>query len=325
MDKIDFIVTWVDGNDSKWLEEKRGYSVGDDEFCNNNHYRDYGLLKYIFRGIEKFTPWVNHVYFVTCGQVPDWLNLDCGKVTLVCHEDFVDAKYLPVFSINPIEINLHKIKGLSEKFVYFNDDTFIINEMNPSDFFKADLPCDTAIMTPLVPSEGSDMISHVILNDMLCINRHFTINDIRKMPRKMFSPSYGLDIFRNVLFSLWPNVLAFKNYHLPSSFLKKTFFEVWENNQFELEKTMRHRFRSKDDINQYLMRYWQFLKGDFYPSAPNGKYFDINMLEEIVAYINGNGKMICINDVDVDDWEAVQGRLCQTFEAKLPQKSIYEK
>jgi hypothetical protein len=54
----------------------------------------------------------------------------------VKHEDYIPKEYLPTFNANTIELNFHRIKELSEHFVYFNDDTFITNYMNESDFFE---------------------------------------------------------------------------------------------------------------------------------------------------------------------------------------------
>lgn len=120
MDKIDFVVTWVDGADKRW-QKKRAQYVDDPEIeagmSSAKAYRDWGTFKYWFRGVESFAPWVNKVYLVTDDQVPTWLDLRHEKLEVIDHTDIIDAKYLPVFNSNAIEMNLHKIKGLSENFV----------------------------------------------------------------------------------------------------------------------------------------------------------------------------------------------------------------
>ena len=75
MEKIDFVLPWVDGNDKEWIDLKRKYessveilSKSNPEVNDASRYRDYGLLKYWFRGVDRFAPWVNRVFFVTCGQ-----------------------------------------------------------------------------------------------------------------------------------------------------------------------------------------------------------------------------------------------------------------
>lgn len=71
---------------------------------------------YWFRGVEKFAPWVNKVYLVMDNQKPDWLNLESEKLVLVDHKEIINNDYLPVFSSNTIECNIHKIPNLSEHF-----------------------------------------------------------------------------------------------------------------------------------------------------------------------------------------------------------------
>ena len=130
MHKIDFVVTWVDGNDVAWQAEKIRYSPKKTDSGNEeNRFRDWGLMKYWFRGIEKFAPWVNHVYFITWGHVPEWLNLEHEKLSIIKHSDYIPDEYLPTFNSNVIELNLHRIPQLSEHFVLFNDDMI---------FFKMD-------------------------------------------------------------------------------------------------------------------------------------------------------------------------------------------
>ena len=88
--KIDFVIMWVDGSDPAWLEEKNKYLEKKIDTSNAiNRYRDMGLLKYWFRGVEKLTPWVNKVHFVTWGHIPSWLNTNNPKLNIVKHEDFI--------------------------------------------------------------------------------------------------------------------------------------------------------------------------------------------------------------------------------------------
>src|SRR5699024_12780724 len=91
----------------------------------NIRFRDWDNLQYWFRAVEEYAPWVNKIHFVTWGHIPNWLNTEHPKLNVVKHEDFLEKQYLPVFNSRAIEINLHKIPGLAEKFVYFNDEMFI--------------------------------------------------------------------------------------------------------------------------------------------------------------------------------------------------------
>ena len=116
---IDFVLLWVDDSDPEWKKLKDSYSGRTDYMVDNRdaRYRDWDTLKYWFRGVEKFAPWVNKIYFVTCGHVPEWLNLKADKLVHIKHADYIPEEYLPTFSSHTIELNLNRIGELSEHFV----------------------------------------------------------------------------------------------------------------------------------------------------------------------------------------------------------------
>ncbi|GMO18334.1 MAG: hypothetical protein Ta2A_26630 [Treponemataceae bacterium] len=125
---IDFVLLWVDMNDPVWQKKFNRYlPTANSEKTDTRaiKYRDWDNLRYWFRGVEKFAPWVRKIHFVTSDQCPEWLNLDAPKLHYVTEADYIPAEYLPLFNCNPLEINFHRIKGLSEQFVYFNDDMFL--------------------------------------------------------------------------------------------------------------------------------------------------------------------------------------------------------
>lgn len=68
--------------------------------------------------------------------MPEWLNTECPKLRIVRHEEYIPSEYLPTFNSNVIELNLHRILDLSERFINFNDDMFVIGETQKSDFFE---------------------------------------------------------------------------------------------------------------------------------------------------------------------------------------------
>ena len=107
--KIDFVITWVDGNDPKWQKENN-IVLNSNEEIDKERYRDWDNLKYIFRGIEKNAPWVNKIYFITWGHLPKWLNIENEKLIIVNHKDYIPKKYLPTYSSHVLELNLHRIK-----------------------------------------------------------------------------------------------------------------------------------------------------------------------------------------------------------------------
>ena len=97
---IDIVIPWVDPNDPAWQAEKRKYhDPGNEEAdAREIRYRDWDNLKYVFRSIEKCAPWVRKVHFITCGQIPEWMNVNNPKLHLVNHTDYIPAEYLTTFS-----------------------------------------------------------------------------------------------------------------------------------------------------------------------------------------------------------------------------------
>ena len=172
MEKIDFVILWVDSNDPIWQNEFRSYlrqSQSTDDI-RNIRYRNWENLRYWFRGVEKFAPWVNKVHFITCGQIPDWLNIKAPKLHFVKHSDYIPEEYLPTFSTNSIQLNLHRIEGLSEHFVLFDDDVFLIDKVKPERFFRNGLPCDKAALNALSP----EPFMHLVYNNNTSLSLYLT-------------------------------------------------------------------------------------------------------------------------------------------------------
>lgn len=330
--KIDFVLIWVDGSDKKWQEEKIKYSSNPDSIKNDiNRYRDWGLLKYWFRGVEKFAPWVNNVYFITCGHYPEWLNLNHPKLKFLKHEDYIPKEYLPTFNCNPIELNFHRIEGLSENFVYFNDDTFLIKNVSSEDFFKNNKPRYVAACDILNSKSDNDQFIHILLNDLSIINSNF---DKRKAIMgncfKWFNFRYGLPMCMKTLFLLpFKHFSNFVDLHIPSPLKKSTIKELWEKEKEVLEKTSSNKFRSLEDVNQYLFKWYDIARGNFESFNPQiGKYFSgvSDGFETICNAIEKQKyKMICFSDDLKIDFESAKNQVSDAFEKILPEKSGFEK
>ncbi|XP_075712804.1 N-acetylglucosamine-1-phosphotransferase subunits alpha/beta isoform X2 [Rhinoderma darwinii] len=102
-----------------------------------SRFEDNEELRYSLRSIEKHAPWVRHVFIVTNGQIPSWLNLDNPRVTIVTHQEiFLNTSHLPTFSSPAIESHIHRIPGLSQKFIYMNDDVMFGTHVWPDDFYS---------------------------------------------------------------------------------------------------------------------------------------------------------------------------------------------
>jgi len=108
------------------------------EDISASRFEDNDELRYSLRSVEKHAPWVRHIFIVTNGQIPSWLNLDDERVTVVPHSDiFANKSHLPTFSSPAIESHLHRIPGLSDWFIYMNDDVLFGRDVWPDDFVTA--------------------------------------------------------------------------------------------------------------------------------------------------------------------------------------------
>ena len=136
---IDVVYTWVNGDDEDWINKKSFFQTGEinKRVYQNERYKSRGELCYSIRSLELYAPWINKIYVVTDSQIPDWIDIDkaSSRVTFVDHKDIMEADYLPCFNSSAIETFLHRIEGLSEHFLYFNDDFMRNRQVFASDFF----------------------------------------------------------------------------------------------------------------------------------------------------------------------------------------------
>lgn len=329
LDKIDFVVTWVDGNDPVWLASKAKYAKEANVVLNSDaRYRDWEIFKYWFRTVEKYAPWVNKIFLITEGHLPEWINLEHPKLVHIKHSDYIDEQYFPTFNSNVIELNIPNIKELSENFILFNDDMILNSPVEPSDFFSNGVPRDCGIFSPIVPNGG---IVSMVLNNVEIINKYFTFSQVLKNGvTKYFNIKYGKHLIKNICVSPWMNnILGFYDNHIPISYKKSNFEKIWQLEEARIRETSYNKFRTRDDITHWLVRYWQICKGDFVPrEADFGRHY--NLLDEIDVAIQaieqGKYKVVCLNDGDsVANFEQCKTRILNALEKKYPHKSIFEK
>ena len=278
---IDFVITWVNMDDPEWKKEFNKYRHNKDNTKNGvseARFRDYGFLKYWFRGVEKFAPWVRKIHFVTFnGQIPEWLDVNNPRIHVVSHHDFIPSQFLPTFNSVVIERYLHKIPGLSEHFVYFNDDFYIINHVSQERFFKNGLPRDIAVFT-YNPSWSQWYVR--IKNNIKIINRHFNKKEVMaRWHDKWFDKSYGAKARWNYILKHYDKFITLRTPHNAQAYLKTTFEEVWAAAGKELTETSSNKFRALTDYTPELFRTWQICKGNF---EPYNTYRDTKMFPLMV-------------------------------------------
>lgn len=325
-EKIDFVITWVDGSDEKWLKDKNNFLTNKENIdVSKARYRDWETLKFWFRTVEKNASWVNKIYFVTYGHIPKWLNTDNDKLVIVNHKDFIPKEYLPTFNSCAIEMHLHRIKGLNEKFVYFNDDMFINKKVKKNAFFKNNLPLDSLILTPIHACNEASACIHY--NCMKIINKYFKSKKIDK--KKLISLKNGKYLYKNITLSVYPFNVGFRFHHIATSFLKSTFNNVWEKEENYLKEVSSHKFRENNDVSQWLFQFWQLASNRFELRNINKyKYYDLgenfeNILQDIEK---SKHEIICLNDNNnINDFEKRKEKLLKAFEKKYASKSEFER
>ena len=224
---IDIVYAWVDDSDPKWQAKFNKYrSVVKDVSDRNNtesRYRDRQELKYSLRSIHMFAPWVRNIYIVTDGQTPDWLDTSVKGVKIVDHKDiFADAKALPVFNSHAIGAQLHHIKGLSDRYLYLNDDVMFGRAISPQAFFYGSGIAKLAI-SPAQIHAGKP-------------------NDYEPAPS-----SAGKNV-RKALEGTFNRTITNKFKHTPSPQIKEVAYELEEKYPDLVRRTTTSRFRSKTDI-----------------------------------------------------------------------------
>lgn len=336
MEKIDFIVTWVDSTDPDWIKSYNHYRA-QKTITDDARFRNWNIFRYWFRAVERYAPWVNKVFLVTNGKFPDWINPECEKLVLIKHSDYMPEKYLPTFNSNAIELNFGRIKELSEHFVLFNDDIFLNAPVEPDYYFREGLPCDCNYESPysnqLHTKENHFGIGITKYCNVAILNSHFNRKEV---VRQAWGKWYGKHMWgKPMLLSLlmfgrgrFENFITF---HLEQSMLKSIFQEIWEKEPDILDQSC-SRFRSETDLNQWLMRYWQLASNKFYPLKRKGITYErynkeiLTDLQKVLLEERTNS--VCLNDnsyCSENDFLSASKIIKENFEIKFPQKSIYEK
>ena len=292
---MDIVITYVDGLDPVWQKSYEQYT---NTPILEKRFRDWGTLKYLFRGIEKNMPFIRKVHLVVSGetQVPAWVNRD--EVDVVLHSDIIPQEYLPTFNCNPIEMHLHRIKDLDEEFLYFNDDMFPMKECKPTDFFR--------------DGKGVIRVSyHLLALDMF---KQICRNSTRAAREAL---------------GLRPTFYFMRPQHICSPMFKSECEELYD----KVEPVIRNsisRVRTGENLNQYLFLDYMYLKGKIINERISKKHFSVGVgsASKLRKFITQpTHKMACINDVQLTEerYEELRRVQIEAFEELFPKKSKFEK
>lgn len=343
---LDFVLLWVDGSDPAWRTEKRkweaaagiaGAEAGSrlgEEANGEIRYKDQGLLRYWFRAVERYAPWVRRVFFVTCGQRPAWLDETCPKLRLVNHDEFIPADCLPTFNSNAIHFFLHRIPDLSERFVLFDDDMFLLRPVEPGHYFQSGLPVLAASLR-LPRWKGDTLWNRTLWDNSYEVNVHLDVaRGIRENARKWFNPFVlgpRLALGNFARFLLNANLPCSPFGHLPYPHLKSTFGEVWRHCPETLQRTVRERFRTPGQVTQWLVLSWNQATGRFHPKPNHWRDGVYNVsrrgLERILDAVRSPVcSQACFQEVPGESGLAsCFAELRKAFGERLPERSSFER
>ncbi|SFF50133.1 Stealth protein CR1, conserved region 1 [Actinacidiphila alni] len=308
---IDVVYTWVDGADPAWLRRRAEFSgeAYHDEAANAARYLSRDELRYSLRSLHMYAPWVRNIYLVTDDQQPSWLNTELPGIRVVGHREiFRTASALPTFNSHAIESQLHHIEGLSEHFLYFNDDVLLGNEVTPQDFFLANG------LTKFFPSPALVPLGEKTAADP-------PVAAAGKNNRRLIEERYGA-------------VLVQKMKHMPHALRRSVLDEIEDEFAAEYRHTESSHFRSMDDISiaSSLHHYYAFHTRRAIPSTDLPyTYLDLThpwtetRLGRLLA--NRDKTVFCINDtVSTENDASGQKDLITPFlEAYFPVPSPFEK
>lgn len=330
---IDIVIPWVDEKDAQWQKSKKKYELGKGDAATNIRFQCWDNLHLWFRAIEKCMPWINKVFLITCGHVPDFLNLNNPKLRFVRHEEYIPQEYLPTFNSNTIEMNTHRISDLSENFILFSDDVFPLLPIDEEYYFKDGMVCDEAVENIISTgsfTKGLHEQRYAQVNNMFIINKYFNKREVQKNNwDKWYCEDYGDRLERTKACAYWYDFPGFYDPHMANAMKKSTLAYLWELEPELLDAGSKDRFRGAADVTQYLVRYWQVCTGDFIPRRTQGKVFfpTIDTYKDVVAAIDNKlYQMISFNEnCTSDEFEIMKSDINASLERLFPERCSFEK
>lgn len=330
---IDIVIPWVDEKDTEWQMLKKKYETDHGDATLNVRFQCWDNLHLWFRAIEKCMPWVNRIFLITCGHVPDFLDVKNERLRLIRHDEYIPAAYLPTFNSNTIEMNIHRISDLSENVILFSDDVFPLTPIDEEYYFKNDQVCDEAVENIISTgsfTKGLHEQRYAQVNNMFIINKYFKKREVQKKNwDKWYCEDYGDRLERTKACSYWYDFPGFYDPHMANAMKKSTLARLWEFEPEALDAGSRDRFRGADDVTQYLIRYWQICSGDFVPRRTQGKVFfpTIDTYKDVVDAIdNQSYPMISFNEnCTPDEFEVMKKDINEALERLFLERSSFEK
>lgn len=229
---IDAVISWVDGSDELHQKKMLPFLEDAEKLKSKKfktRFKQINEIKYTVDSILKFAPYIENIYIITDNQTPDFLTKtdeenNYTKVSVIDHKTIFSGyeEFLPTFSSRSIETLMFRIPNLAEHFIYLNDDFFLINPTQPSDFFKNGFP--------------------VLRGKWLKLDKDILYKKFKKAKisghkaaQQRAAQAAGFNTYYN-----------FK--HTPHPFRKSTFENYLTTHKEVFTNNIKHRFRSNDQF-----------------------------------------------------------------------------
>lgn len=308
---IDLVYLWVNGNDPAWQARHNAYRGKDDDASKVNckgRYADNDELKYSLRSMEMYAPWIHHIFIVTDRQTPAWLDTSNPRVTIIDHSDIMPEKCLPCFNSALIEHFLYRIPGLSEHFLYANDDVFVNRPVTPATFFAQDgLPIMR--MNRCFPRRLEIWFRTQILREMPG-NYTITMHNSAKLVQEKYGHYYDI-----------------KTHHNIDAYLRSNYEHVHETFRKDIEATLENHIRSANDIQRNLYAYAALAERQahlLYVTQRTSFRFSIQKTKHYRRMERYAPTFFCMNDSEQANDED-RRRATAFLDRCFPNKSQYEK
>lgn len=272
--EIDLVVPMVFPSDPVWVDSlkrtREEMHRFDSEDEKSKRFRSWGLEKLMIQAAMKSMSWIRKVHILLSGETQKQPWMTGEKIAVHYHADFMPQDVLPTFSPMAIELYLHRIPDLADRFIYANDDMFAVGDLKLTDFFTED---GKAVWMPDIELNNRNAF-HRMCNKGL----QLAAQDAGKEP---FSDKY-----------VWLTGHGF------SPLLKATIADVWSRHEKELTEASL-RFRDSESLNQYLWLYCQMLRGECVKDRHKIAFLTTNASEKDVqrAFDQKTAKVVCVNDL----------------------------
>lgn len=292
---MDIVITYVNGLDPEWQAD---YAKCIGVATLAKRYRDWGTLPYLMRGIEECMPFIDRVFLVVAreSQVPTWINRDTVKIVL--HKDFIPQEFLPTFSASAIEMFIHRIEGLDEQYIYFNDDFYPLRECAATDFFRDG-------------KAAAHMARHL-----------FTFGNLfRRFVR-------GSDRMARRAAGAGTSAFYLRPQHTCQPMLRSICAELYDRHREEIHASVTP-LREPHNFNQYLYTDYAYFTGHTFRQRISNQHLSLSVAtpDKVRNSITkAQKKLICINDVEMSNekYARLHAAMHEAFTQRFPRKSRFE-